>query len=119
MDGYLSAIMQKIYALMICGWNGLHGMNPWVTEEDVIWKVKINYMAKCFPSGRAESDREQDGSFSSALQIVICLDGDHFINDICLSVSACLMNFRVHRFQVDPLSIMTHLTTKSKTMTAM
>ena len=87
MDGDLSAIMQKFNALMICGWNGLHGMNPWVTEEDVIWEVNINYMVDCVLSGEADSDREKDGSFSGALQIVICLDGDHLINDIFLSVS--------------------------------
>ena len=72
---------------MICGWNEIHGMNPWVTEEDVVWKVKINYVTKCILSGWANSEREQDGSFNGVLQIVICLDGDHFINDICLSVS--------------------------------
>ena len=87
MDGYLSAIMQKFDALMICGWNGIHDMNPWVAKEDVVWKVKINYVTKCFLSGWADSEREQDGSFISALQIVICLDSDHLINDICLSVS--------------------------------
>ena len=91
MDGYLSAIMQKFDALMLCGWNDLHGMNPWVTKEDVIWKVKINYMAKCFLSGWANSYREQDGSFSGALQIFIGLDGDYFINDICLNAS-CLFD---------------------------
>ena len=91
MDGYLSAIMHKFDALMVCGWNGLHDMNPWATKKDVIWKVKINYMVECFLSGRANSDREQDSSFSGALQIVICLDGDHFINDIYLSLS-CLFD---------------------------
>lgn len=35
MDGYLSAMMQKFYALMISGWNNFHGMNPWSPEEDV------------------------------------------------------------------------------------
>lgn len=30
-----------------------------------------------------------------------------------------LMNFKVHRFKADPLPIMTHLTTKSETMTVM
>ena len=65
-------------------------MNPWAIEEDVIWKVKINYMAECFLSGWVESDREKDGSFSSALQIVICLDGDHLIDDICFGISYLL-----------------------------
>ena len=83
--------MQKFDALMICGWNNLHGMNPWVTKEDVIWKVKINYMTKCLLSGWANSDREQDGSFSSVLQIVICLNGDHFIDDIYFIIS-CLFD---------------------------
>ena len=91
MDGYLSAIMWEFNTLMICGWNGLHGMNPWETEEDVVWKVKINYMEKCLLSGWANSEREQDGSFSGVLQIIICLDGDHFINDIYFSVS-CLFD---------------------------
>ena len=91
MDGDLSVVMQKFDTLMICGWDDLHGMNPWVTEQDVIWEVKINYMADHFLSGRANSDREQDGSFSSALQIVICLDVDHFIDDICFSIS-CLFD---------------------------
>ena len=91
MDGYLSAIMQKFDALMICGWNGFHGMNPWVTKENFIWEVKINYMAKYFLNGKANFDREQDGSFSSALQIVICLDGNHLIDDIDLSIS-CLFD---------------------------
>jgi hypothetical protein len=27
--------MRKLDALMICGWDSLHGMNPWATEEDV------------------------------------------------------------------------------------
>ena len=44
MDGYFSAMMWKFEALMICGWDGLHGMDLWVTEEDVKWQVKINYM---------------------------------------------------------------------------
>ena len=44
-------------------------------------------MTNYFLSSWADSEREQDGSFSGALQIVICLDGDHFINDIFLSVS--------------------------------
>ena len=87
MDGYLSAIMQKYDALMICGWNRFHGMNPWETKEDVVWKAKINYMEECFLSGGADLDREKDGSFSSVLQIVICLDGDHFIDDIFLNIS--------------------------------
>ena len=87
MEGDLSAVMWKFDGLMICGWEGLHGVNPWETEEDIIWEVKINYMAECYLSGVAESDREQDGSFSSALQIIICLDGDHFIDDIYFSVS--------------------------------
>ena len=91
MDGDLSAVMQKFDALMICGWSGLHGMNPWATGEDVIWEVKINYMAKGFLSGRANLDREQDGAFGSVLQIVICLDGDHFIDDICFTIS-CLLD---------------------------
>ena len=91
MDGYLSANIQKFDALMICGWNGLHGMNPWVIEEDVIWKIKINYMTKCFLSEWANPDREQDGSFSSTLQIFICLDGDHLIDDIYFSIS-CLLD---------------------------
>lgn len=30
-----------------------------------------------------------------------------------------LINFKVHRFKADPLSIMTHFTAKSKTMIAM
>lgn len=72
---------------MICGWDGLHGVNPWATEEDVIWEVKINYMAECFLSGRANFDREQDGSFSTMLQIVICLDGDYLIDSIYFSIS--------------------------------
>ena len=87
MDSYLCDIMQKFDTLMVCGWNNLHGMNPWTTKEDVVWKVKINYLARCFLSGWANSDREKNGSFSGVLQIVICLDGDHFINDIYLSVS--------------------------------
>lgn len=91
MDGYLSTIMWKFDELMICGWNGLHGMNRWMNEEDVIWKIKLNYMTKCFLSGWADSDREQDGSFSSTLQIVICLDGDHPIDDIYFSIS-CLLD---------------------------
>ena len=72
---------------MICGWNGLHGVNPWPIKEDVIWKVKINYMAKCFLSGWADSDREQDGSFSGTLQVIIRFDCDHLIDDVCFSVS--------------------------------
>ena len=87
MKGYLTIMMHKFDALMICRWNDLHDMNPWATKEDVIWKVKINYMVECFLSGRADSNREKDGSFSSALQIVIFLDGDHFIDDICFSIS--------------------------------
>ena len=62
-------------------------MNPWVTKEDVIWKVKINYVVEFFLSGRADFDREQDGSFGSVLQIFIFLDGDHFIDDIYFSIS--------------------------------
>ena len=42
MDGDFNAMMRKFEALMICGWDGLHGMDPWMTEEDVKWKVKIN-----------------------------------------------------------------------------
>ncbi len=72
---------------MICGWNGLHGMNPWVAKEDIVWKVKINYMTNYFLRDWANSKREQDGSFSGALQVVICFDGDYFINDICFNVS--------------------------------
>ena len=91
MDGYLSAIMQKFDALMVCGWDSLHGMNPWVAKEDVVWKVKINYVTKCFLCGWVDSEWEQDGSLSGVLQVVICLDGDILINDICLSVS-CLFD---------------------------
>ena len=87
MDGYLSAIMKKLDALMICEWNGLHGVNRWLTKEDVVWKVKINYVTNYFLSGWSNSEREQDGSFNGALQVVICLDGDYLINDIYLSVS--------------------------------
>ena len=57
MDGYLSAIMQKFDTLMIYGWNGLHDMNPWVEKEDVVWKVKINYVTNCFLSGWVNSKR--------------------------------------------------------------
>ena len=32
---------------------------------------------------------------------------------------ACLINFKVHKFRADPLSIMTRLTAKSETITAM
>ena len=82
MDGYLSAIMQNFDTLMICGWNSLHGMNPWVAKEDVVWKIKINYMTNYFLSGWADSEREQDGSFSGALQVVIFFDGNYLINSI-------------------------------------
>ena len=54
MDGYLGAIMQKFDALMVCGWNGLHGMNPWSAKEDVVWKVKINYVTNYFLSRWAD-----------------------------------------------------------------
>jgi len=83
--------MRKFDALMICGWSGLHGMNPWVTKEDVVWKVKINYVTECFLSGGTDSDREKDGSFSSMLQVVIFFDGDHFIDNIHFSIP-CLLD---------------------------
>ena len=53
---------------MIHGGDDLHGMNPWATEEDVIWEVKINYVVECLLSGWANPDREQDGSFSTTCQ---------------------------------------------------
>ena len=90
MDGYLSAVMQKFYALMICGGDDLHGVNSWVTEEDVIREVKINHMAECFLSGGADSDREQDGSFSTSLQIIIYFGCDHLINNVFFSISGLL-----------------------------
>ena len=57
MDGYLSAIMKFFDALMVRGWNGFHGMNPWSAKEDVVWKVKINYVTNHFLSGWANSER--------------------------------------------------------------
>ena len=102
MDGDLSAIMQKFDTLMKCGWNGLHGMNPWVTEEDVIWKVRINYVIECFLSGWDDSDREQDGSFSGMLQIFICLDGDHFIDDIGFNISYLFDKLQSTQVQANP-----------------
>ena len=66
-------------------------MNPGLTKEDVLWKVKINYMKNYFLSGRTDFDREQDGSFSGVLQVVICFDGNYLINNIYLSVS-CLFD---------------------------
>ena len=39
MNGDFSAMMRKFEALMICGWDNLHGMDPWVTKEDVKWKI--------------------------------------------------------------------------------
>lgn len=35
MDGYLSVMMHKFYTFMIGGWYRFHGVNPWVTEENV------------------------------------------------------------------------------------
>ena len=55
-DGNLSALMRKFDALMVCGWNGLHDMNPWAAKEDVKGEVKINYMALCFLNNRANFD---------------------------------------------------------------
>ena len=56
MDGDFSAMLQKFEALMICGWDGLHGMDPWVTEEDVKWQVKIKYIEKYLLSGGPNFD---------------------------------------------------------------
>ena len=58
MDGDFNAMMQKFMALMICGWDGIHGMDPWTTKEDVEWQVKINNMTNFFLSGWPNSDRQ-------------------------------------------------------------
>ena len=94
MDGYLSALMHKFYALMVCGWYGLHGMNPWVTKEDVKWEIKINNMAYCFLYNWPNLDRQQNYPLCGSLQIVISFDGDDLINDICLSIPSLFYEFK-------------------------
>ena len=91
MDGDFSAMMQEFETLMICGWDGLHGMDPWTTEEDVKWEVKINNMANSFLSGWPNSNRKQDFPFCSSFKIVIGFNSGYLIDDISLSLS-CLFN---------------------------
>ena len=94
MDGDFSAMMWKFEALMICGWDGLHGMDPWMTEEDIEWCVKINNMTNCLLSGWPNSDGQQDSSFYSSLQIIIGFNCDHLIYDISLGISCLFYEFQ-------------------------
>ena len=69
-------------------------MNPWLAKEDVVWKVKINYVTNCFMSIWADPDREKNGFISSLLQVVICFDGNYLIKDIYLSISYLFDEFK-------------------------
>lgn len=79
MNGYLSAMICKFDALMISGWNGLHGMDPWATNEDVKWLVKINNVAYCFLYEYPNSDRQQDSPLCGPLKNCVSLDSNDLI----------------------------------------
>jgi len=62
-DNYFRAVVRELEALMECGWNGLHGMDPWSDEKNVVGEVKIKDLTFCFQYFLSYLNRKLDGAF--------------------------------------------------------
>jgi hypothetical protein len=49
--------MGELYALMECGWENLHSMDPYENKEDVIGEIKVQDLASAFDYYRFELNR--------------------------------------------------------------
>lgn len=84
---YFHPIKWKLQTLVVGGWDGLHGMDPWTTKKEVIWKVQIKDMECGVLYNRANLNWKINNSFKVSFCIVICFDGDNLVAQVNMGVA--------------------------------
>lgn len=93
-DCDFNSIVRKLHTLMVCGWNGFHGVNPWLPKDQVVWQFKIQDLECGIQYCWSNFDRQYDNALGIMFFVIIGFDKNYLsCVHTCFREAQCLYQF--------------------------